>query len=529
MPHNAGISPQLNPKARDRSCSPPNLNRDNTELTDVTVVSGFHAAKRRRRDVDGNHQVIADSARKKQASHTSLSDLVDVASLAVPSLGAVLADPLISLVDTACVGQVSSLQLASLGPNTAIFNLIFQVFAFLSVTTTNVLATNSIQAPGISDKERKRRLAFSEMMLSYTLCVAMMLGLCIIVFLEAVGPWLLTLVGSSADILGPALQYLRIRATASPAVMLVMVAQGACFGQQDAWTPLKVASAVAIINLAGDYYLIIQRGLGVIGAGITCPVAQYFGAIVFIIYLQRMGRRDKGIPLSWQGWPRLVAFRPYLGVATTLLARTLFTMCSYTSITAAATSLGTPEAAAHQVTLQLFWFLSFVPEPLSMAAQSLVARDSSDPARVKRLTHLLLKLGLFAGIVLAALVAFIMIKLPWLFTSDAAVAADVGQLVAQAMCSTLICSIVMMFDGISIGSGDFRHLPQTNLLGWLVTGASLVVGRRLKGGLGSVWWSLSLFFATRLLWHLVHIYKHWTTSAFGIYQRPGHQEVHAIA
>jgi hypothetical protein len=53
-----------------------------------------------------------------------------------------------------------------------------------------------------------------------------------------------------------------------------------------------------------------------------------------------------------------VAFRPYLGVATTLLARTLFTMCSYTSITAAATSLGTPEAAAHQVTLQLFWFLS---------------------------------------------------------------------------------------------------------------------------------------------------------------------------
>ncbi len=260
MPHNAGTPPQLNTKARDRSCSPPILNRDDTELTDVTVVSGFHAAKRRRRDVDGHHQIIPDSARKKQAAHTSLSDLVDVASLAVPSLGAVLADPLISLVDTACVGQVSSLQLASLGPNTAIFNLIFQVsyahnsifahftcvcacgcqpahsvlqvFAFLSVTTTNVLATNSIQAPGISDKERKRRLAFSEMMLSYTLCVAMMLGLCIIVFLEAVGPWLLTLVGSSADILGPALQYLRIRATASPAVMLVMVAQGACFGQQ---------------------------------------------------------------------------------------------------------------------------------------------------------------------------------------------------------------------------------------------------------------------------------------------------------
>ena len=107
-----------------------------------------------------------------------------------------------------------------------------QVFAFLSVTTTNVLATNSPQAPSISDNERKRRLALSELMLSYTLCAAVVLGLCIIVLLELAGPWLLQLVGSSADILVPALQYLRIRATASPAVMLVMVAQGACFGQQ---------------------------------------------------------------------------------------------------------------------------------------------------------------------------------------------------------------------------------------------------------------------------------------------------------
>lgn len=107
-----------------------------------------------------------------------------------------------------------------------------QVFAFLSVTTTNVLATNSPQAPGIIDKERKRRLAVSEVMLAYTLCAALFMGLCTVLFLEVFGPWLLALIGSHGEILNPATQYLRIRATASPAVMLVMVAQGACFGQQ---------------------------------------------------------------------------------------------------------------------------------------------------------------------------------------------------------------------------------------------------------------------------------------------------------
>ena len=55
-----------------------------------------------------------------------------------------------------------------------------------------------------------------------------------------------------------------------------------------------------MLNLVGDYFLIIHKGLGVIGAGITCPLAQYFGAVVFLLYLQRLGRKDKGIPLSWQ-------------------------------------------------------------------------------------------------------------------------------------------------------------------------------------------------------------------------------------
>lgn len=112
---------------RDRSSSPPVSRKEEPELTDVTVVSGFHAAKRRRRDADGTHHSQRNADRKRRAARTGLSDLADVASLAIPSLGAVLADPLISLVDTACVGQVSSVQLASLGPNTAVFNLIFQV------------------------------------------------------------------------------------------------------------------------------------------------------------------------------------------------------------------------------------------------------------------------------------------------------------------------------------------------------------------------------------------------------------------
>jgi hypothetical protein len=55
------------------------------------------------------------------------AQLASVAALAVPALGIVIVDPLMSLVDTACIGRTLSTQLAALAPNSSVFNLIFQV------------------------------------------------------------------------------------------------------------------------------------------------------------------------------------------------------------------------------------------------------------------------------------------------------------------------------------------------------------------------------------------------------------------
>lgn len=59
--------------------------------------------------------------------------------------------------------------------------------------------------------------------------------------------------------------------------------------------------------------------------------------------------------LVWlpQGLPRWASVRPFLEVASTLFVRTLFGMTSYTSMTAAATRLGTLCTAAHQVAMQV--------------------------------------------------------------------------------------------------------------------------------------------------------------------------------
>lgn len=164
----------------------------------------------------------------------------EIVGIALPTLGTVSIEPLMSLIDTACVGQVSSLQLAALGPNTALFNLVFQVFSFCGVATTNVVANNSLTKPGLSTDERQRREDSCSRILCYAATVAAALGCVATLGMACMGAPLLRVLGASPEMLPSGLQYLLVRCLSSPAVLVGAVLNGAFVGLQDAVTPLKV-------------------------------------------------------------------------------------------------------------------------------------------------------------------------------------------------------------------------------------------------------------------------------------------------
>ncbi|MDH3399104.1 MAG: MATE family efflux transporter, partial [Acidimicrobiia bacterium] len=74
--------------------------------------------------------------------------------LAVPALGALAADPLVSLVDTAFVGRLGATELGALGVNAAVFSLAFVLFNFLAYGTTPLVAA----AWGERDREGAGRV-----------------------------------------------------------------------------------------------------------------------------------------------------------------------------------------------------------------------------------------------------------------------------------------------------------------------------------------------------------------------------------
>ena len=179
--------------------------------------------------------------------------------------------------------------------------------------------------------------------------------------------------GAESGIFAPACAYLRIRALAAPAATATLVGAGVCFGLGDQITPVRAIAAAAAVNVVGDLLLIGPCGLGLSGAAAATALANYAAAAMVVGPLWRRYRRGGARP-------RYADLRRFAAVSGALLAGTSFASLTYAA-TPRVVSGDVTRAAAHQIALSLWWLISFVSVPLSLAGQSLLPRRlSADPA-----------------------------------------------------------------------------------------------------------------------------------------------------
>ncbi|KFM23690.1 MATE efflux family protein 2, chloroplastic [Auxenochlorella protothecoides] len=381
------------------------------------------------------------------------------------------------------------------------------------VATTNAVAADSILDPALSEREREAARARVERLVGTTMALAVAFGFLALGALWTQGQPILARMGADAEVLPHALAYLRLRALAAPAVMLGNVAMGVCLGQQDTMTPFLVFMGAGLLNLGGDILLIFGFGMGVAGAAAATAASQVLSTAIFMLYLWHRGQTDsRRLKIRWTGWPEAAALRQFQKVAVTMITRTAFGMAAYFSMAVSATGLGVTGLAAHQVSMQIFWFLSYVPETLSLAAQSMIARDRRIPRAGQAWSRLLLGCGAALGVTLALALVAVFKRGLALFTTDLAVIAQVGAIWPMAAAALALCSCMMIMDGISVGSNVLDHLPISNVVGLAVT---LGVLRTLPGTLTSVWWSLLAFYATRSLGHAIYYTWRHPRTAFG--------------
>src|SRR3954447_4205867 len=109
----------------------------------------------------------------------------EILLLALPALGALAAEPLYVLVDTAIVGHLGTTQLASLAIAATVLSTAFTIFNFLTYGTTAQVS----RLHGAGRDEQAAGLG------SQALWLALGIGLVLLILLELAAPAIVTLMG----------------------------------------------------------------------------------------------------------------------------------------------------------------------------------------------------------------------------------------------------------------------------------------------------------------------------------------------
>jgi putative MATE family efflux protein len=408
----------------------------------------------------------------------------EIARLAIPAFGALIAEPLYVLTDTAVVGHLGTPQLGGLAVASSVLLTLYAVFIFLAYGTTAAVS----RLLGAGDEREAAHQAVQSMWL------ALFIGLGVIVVGLALSGPLVGWMGAEGAVRTNALVYLRISLAGVPSMLLVLAGAGYLRGLQDTRTPLLVAIGTAAANLVVEVALIYGLDQGIGASALATVLAQCGGAAV---YVRRVGHaaRRQGADLA----PHPASLAALARVGRDLLVRTAALRAALVVATAVAARLGTVEVAAHQVAFEIWNFLALGLDAIAIAAQAMVGRalGAGDGPGARDAARRMIEWGVALGILVGVLVALLRSVLPHLFTDDLEVLVLASFLLAWVAALQPVNAVAFVLDGVLIGAGDMRFLAWAMILAAAVFIPAALMVLALDAGIGWLWASLGLLMATR--------------------------------
>ncbi|MFJ2233218.1 MATE family efflux transporter [Streptomyces sp. NPDC087859] len=410
----------------------------------------------------------------------------EIVALAVPAFGALVAEPLFVMADSAIVGHLGTAQLAGLGVASALLMTGVSIFVFLAYATTAAVA----RRVGADDLPAAIRQGMDGIWL------ALLLGAAVVAVVLPTASALVELFGASDTAAPYATTYLRISALGIPAMLVVLASTGVLRGLQDTKTPLYVAVGGFVANAVLNVGLVYGADLGIAGSAWGTVIAQFGMAAVYLVVVVR-GARAHGASLR----PDAAGIRASAQAGVPLLVRTLSLRTILMIATAVAARLGDADIAAHQIILSLWSLLAFALDAIAIAGQAIIGRylGAGDVQGAREACRRMVQWGIAVGVILGlVVVAARPVFLP-LFTSDSVVKDTALPALLVVALAQPICGIVFVLDGVLMGAGDGPYLAWAMVLTLAIFTPVALLIPVLGGGLTAVWGAMTLMMAVRML------------------------------
>jgi MATE family, multidrug efflux pump len=416
----------------------------------------------------------------------------EIARLAVPAFGALVAEPLYLLADTAVVGHLGTEQLAGLAVAGQVLTTGYALFIFLAYGTTAAVA----RLFGAGDRQAAAHQAVQSGWLALIISIPLVAG-----GLGGAG-WLVRAVGATGAAAGYAETYLRISVLGVPALLFTLAATGYLRGRQDTRTPLLVAVASAVGNLLLELLLIYGLGYGIGASAAATVAAQYAAAAVYVIGI---GRAARGHRVGLRPDRRAVSRLARVGLD--LVVRTAALQLSFLLATTVAARLGAVAVSAHQIAMQLWMALALALDAIAIAGQAMVGRllGAGEAAAARAAARRMVELGIGLSALFGLAVLAVHSALPRLFSADPAVLAVGSFLLLWVAAMQPVNGVVFVLDGVLMGAGDMRYLAGGMVGAGLVFAAAAAAVAALGLGIGWLWAALGLLMLTRLVTLLARV------------------------
>jgi putative MATE family efflux protein len=405
----------------------------------------------------------------------------EIFRLAVPALGALAAEPLYVLVDTAIVGHLGRSQLAALGAAATVLSVL-GMFNFLQYATTAQVA----RATGAREDVVARQLGAQAFWLSLAIGVALAAAL------AALAPQVVSLVGVEGRSADFAETYLRIVALGVPSFFLALSGQGFLRGRAELTAPLVVIVLGNVLNVALEVLFVYGLEWGIEGSAWGTAIAQSCMGVGFVwLIVSRAGRRHMA-PVG-----RLA--RRLLSVGKFIFIRTFALISAFVLAGAVVARFGDAELGAYQISFQLFLFLALALDAIAIAGQILVGRElgAGRPERAYDASVRMISLSVVTGASFAVGLLALSGVLPQLFSSDPAVLAECAALWPIFALLQPVSGAVFALDGILIGASDGPYIAASMVVAFAVCAACLGLAAAGDWGVRGVWGALAALILVR--------------------------------
>ena len=423
--------------------------------------------------------------------------------LAIPALISGIAEPILSITDTAIVGNVNYNSMEALGA-------VGIVGTFLSMLVWVFGQKRSVIASIVSQAIGARKIDEVKSLPSQAIFIILFLSLVIIGITYPFAENLFSFYNASGLILDYSVDYYKIRVIGIPFTLITIGVFGIFRGLQNTITPMSIAIVGTLLNIVLDIILVygiegVLAPMHIYGAAYASVIAQVTmaGLAILLLYKKTEITLRFSLPFNEK-------IKDFLLMFFDLIVRTLALNIALYFGSSFAARYGDEFIAAYTIAINLWFLGAFIIDGYSSAGTILSGKFFGEKS-YNKLIELSYKLSLIGIILGMSIFTVGMIFYSYsgiIFTKQEIVLVEFYNVFWIVLIMQPLCAIAFIFDGIFKGLGWMKELRNVLLFStFIVFVPTLLITDSFGYKLEGIFLAFTLWIIARGVPLIIKFYK----------------------